>query len=358
MVGIYFMAALRRLGIQQRKIKEKADKIREDFKRHMEYENLDNIELAEIERMKSIVSDRIGLEAFYNCYKEYLEGSNDQDKVRDYAGRIINYKILLQNRIVRDKYRRSYILYLLSEFRINIEEVGEFAIDSLGSDSVYTRNNALRVVQNSGNIELLLKAIELISSEEYYFNTRVLVDCIDNFNEEDELLDEALLKNIDRFNPRFQRLVIEHFSNNLNDSEDVRLKVLDVFSSSKDKSTLIMATRYFGRVIDERAKAYILENLTSPDWELRAMSAKILVKYKSQDTKAKLLESLKDPNYFVRYNSAFSYIDIEEEVKIYDELDNMTDVFAREITMYAMYARSMIDYKDYKDMEGEVRLQW
>lgn len=353
-VGIYFMLALRKRRVSLEKINKQTEIIKEILNNHMGYSDIKLIPEYEIEEIRKIVSNKIGLEAFINCYQDYLEDNGDLVKVRDYAALVVSYKTLLNNKIVREKYKKSYILYLLSEFRINREEVMEFALESLDSDSIYIRNNALRVIRNTGNVPIVMKAIESISSQNHYYNYRVLVDFIDNFTGEQELLNQALVEKFPIFNNRFKRLIIEHFSNKLNDNENIRLLVLDVLSSSNDKNTLIMATRYFGRVIDERAKEYILQNLESPDWELRAISAKIISHYNSQSSRFKVMEGLKDKNYYVRYNSAFSYIDMEEEENILKYLDNITDPFAKDITLYAMYNRNIIDYKEYAEMAEKV----
>lgn len=353
-VGIYFILALRKRRVLLEKINKQTETIKEILNNHMGYSDIKLIPEYEIEEIRKIVSNKIGLEAFINCFQDYLEDNGDLVKVRDYAALVVSYKTLLNNKIVREKYKKSYILYLLSEFRINTEEVMEFALESLDSDSIYIRNNSLRVIRNTGNVPIVMKAIESISSQNHYYNYRVLVDFIDNFTGEQELLNQALVEKFPIFNNRFKRLIIEHFSNKLNDNENIRLLVLDVLSSSNDKNTLIMATRYFGRVIDERAEEYILQNLESPDWELRAISAKIISHYNSQSSRFKILEGLKDKNYYVRYNSAFSYIDMEEEENILKYLDNITDPFAKDITLYAMYNRNIIDYKEYAEMAEKV----
>ncbi len=353
-VGIYFILALRKRRVLLEKINKQTETIKEILNNHMGYSDIKLIPEYEIEEIRKIVSNKIGLEAFINCFQDYLEDNGDLVKVRDYAALVVSYKTLLNNKIVREKYKKSYILYLLSEFRINTEEVMEFALESLDSDSIYIRNNSLRVIRNTGNVPIVMKAIESISSQNHYYNYRVLVDFIDNFTGEQELLNQALVEKFPIFNNRFKRLIIEHFSNKLNDNENIRLLVLDVLSSSNDKNTLIMATRYFGRVIDERAEEYILQNLESPDWELRAISAKIISHYNSQSSRFKIMEGLKDKNYYVRYNSAFSYIDMEEEENILKYLDNITDPFAKDITLYAMYNRNIIDYKEYAEMAEKV----
>lgn len=361
-VGVYFMLELRKRRVSFEKIDKETLIIKEILNKHMGYSNIKLIPEDEIEEVRKIVSNKIGLEAFINSYQEYLESDGDIDKARDYAALVVSYNTLINNRIVREKYKKSYILYLLSEFRINTDEVTDFALESLDSDSIYVRNNALRVIRNAGDVPLVLKTTETINTNKYYYNYRVLVDFLDNFNGELESLDIALLENFQIFSNRWKRLIIEHFSNKLNDNENVRQLIIEVLSKSNDKNIVIMATRYFGRIVDERAKKYILQNLESPDWEIRAISAKVISKYASQSSIDKVLEGLKDKNYYVRYNSAFSYIQMEEDENILKGLNNITDPFAKEITLYAMYASNIIDYKNYKEMteeiEEELSLQW
>lgn len=248
----------------KKKINEKTSLINKIMKEHMEYENIEAIPDGEIKDMRKIVGHKIGLEAFYLAYEGYLN-KGENDKLRAYAGEIVDYKVLLNNKIVRYKYRKSYILYLISQFQINTKEVGDFAIESLENESMYVRNNALRVIRNTGNVDLFLKTIKIITEKNYYYNYRVLADFIDNFNGDMEKLDKALLENIDNFNSRFKRLTIEHFANEKNSQEDVKLMVLDLLRGSQDKEVLIVATRYFGRIIDKRSKTYIIENLKSKD---------------------------------------------------------------------------------------------
>lgn len=361
-IGIYLILALRRRTLSFEKIKQKIFIIKDIFNNHMEYSNVELIPKSEIEELKRLVSNKNGLEAFIKCYHDYVEDMGDKMKAQEYASIIISYKTLLSNKIVREKYKISYILYLISEFGISTDEVSHFALESLNSDSMYVRNNSLRIIRNTGNIELVLKAILIIISQNHYYNYRVLVDFLDNFSGEKEDLNKALFENFSKFNSRFKRLVLEHFSNGLNADENIKEMVLEVLSNPSDKNILITATRYFGRIIDLRAKKIILQNLDNPQWEIRAISAKVISKYNNPDSISKVVEGLKDNNYYVRYNSAFSYIQMEEEENILNELNNMTDVFSKDITLYAMYANNIIDYEAYTIMtekvEEELNKQW
>lgn len=326
------------------------EEIKGIMERHLRYDDLNDIPEEEIKYLQKVTSKKIGLQGFLICYKNYLNENESQEQLREYANKILSYKTLLNNRIVRNKYRKSYILYLLAEFGINTEEVKEFAKNSLSKNSVHVRNNALRLIQNSGDVNLALEALDIVDKSEYYFNDKILLDFLDSFTGDRELLNHKLLNNMDKFSNRLKKIVIEYFSSNCIDDEEIKLKVLYHLINSKDKELLISSTRYFGRIFDDMALIYIIKNLNSPEWELRAVSAKVLSKYKREDVKQALFESIRDENYFVRFNCAFSYVDMENEEVLKDLVNKIEDNNEREMLLYAMQSRNIIGYEEYKAM--------
>lgn len=75
---------------------------------------------------------------------------------------------------------------------------------------------------------------------------------------------------------------------------------------SKDTETVLKCTRYFGLVMDERAKETIAANLNHTSWSIRAVSALSIEPYVNSSAIQDLKISLSDNNYFVRKNSAFT----------------------------------------------------
>lgn len=199
-VSFYFINSLIVNRFLKRKIAKEVLKIKEVMKRHLQEDK--NISNDEIEKLRKLALNKVGLQAFYICYKDYINENGYDEKIRDYAGKVISYKTLLKNRIVRERYRRSYILYMLSEFQINTDEIEEFALNSLNQNSIYVRNNALRVIQNTGNTSIILRAIEKINTSRYYFNYKILVDFIDSFKGDMKILNKSLLSALDSYNLR------------------------------------------------------------------------------------------------------------------------------------------------------------
>lgn len=350
LIGIYFLTLLRYHKVQNKKVAEVVDEIKDMMENHLSYDDLGKIPKEELEYLQRITSNKIGLQGFLICYKNHIDKKGFNEKSREYANKIVDYKKLLNNRIVRNKYRQSYILYLLAEFGMNTEEVEEFALGSLKKNSIYVRNNALRVIQNASNVFLVLEALDLIDNSDHYFNDKILIDFLDGFMGDKVLLNEHLINKMDSYSNRLKRIIIEYFSNNCVDYEEVKLKVLYYLSTSEDKELLIASIKYFGKVFDDMALIYIVDKLNAEDWELRAVSAKVLGQYKNEDIKQELFEALRDENYFVRYNSVFSYIGMEDEKVLKDSIDKIKDRFARHMLIYAMQSRGIISFQEYSNI--------
>ncbi|MDL2236522.1 hypothetical protein LJC56_01655 [Christensenellaceae bacterium OttesenSCG-928-K19] len=304
----------------------------------------------DIRQLKKQVMTKAGLQAFNTCYSEYVLAHGYTEKARDFAGMVIDYRVLQKNKVVRDKYRTSYILYLLAEYRIYTPEVEEFALRSLNDKSLYVRGNALRVIKNTGDIPLMAYAFETINKSEHYYNDKVLIDFLDSFAGDLDSLDDELIKLFDSMQEELRVLLITHFTNRRNNNPVILDKMLECMED-EDMEVVIAATKYFGWMYDKRAHDLILQNLGNEQWEIRAQSARVAQRgYGSPQMIDRLECLLGDGNWFVRMNSAYSFINmVEDEARINAVLEG-GDRYAREITMYVMFDRGKMDYDRYTQM--------
>jgi uncharacterized protein (UPF0297 family) len=311
----------------------------------------------DIEQIKKISSTKLGLRAFYLAYKDYINNNGYDFVIKEYINRIISYEKIRKNSIVRDKYKKSYILYLLSEFRIDSEKTRQISLQSLQDDSIYIRNNSLKLIQNIGDVELALQAINIINNTEKYFNEKILLDFLDNFKGDIDILDKKLLDILGNYNIKLKTKIIEHYSNRKNDSLEIRDSMLNYISTSDNKDVIISSTRYFKRVIDNRVANILNKNLKNEHWEVRAISAKVISKYPNKKAIDILKQTIGDNNYFVRYNSAFSLISMEEKDQIMEELLNHHDRFAKYILAYVMFVNNIIDFESYNNYKEKFAVQ-
>lgn len=335
-------------GTEKKRIEKVMEKLKTKVAEHLKLEDLNEIPEKDISYIKKLVLTKTGLLVFNRIYSDYINTYGYDERIKSYAALIVDYNILLKNRIVRDKYRKSYILHLLAGYRINSPKVIEFALDSLESNSHYVRNNALRVIGNSGNVESFLEAYNIISFSDKYFNNKMILDLIDSFKGDKQSLNHALDNEFDSFSVEIQKVIIEHFTNVKYSGAMKRL--LDVLKNSSQVELKIAATKYFSSVASSESYPLILGNADSGEWELRAVTVKVLEKYNKPETIDKLIERISDQNWFVRYNAALSLISLDTDNETIKKIFECNDRYAREITLYAMFTKSLIDFEEYKKL--------
>ena len=207
----YFAVSIIYRNIYRHKLDKRLDRINPLFIEHMKRYNPGEPAASEIGEMKSLISDMTGLEAFNIAFHKYTQTYGYNDKLFEYTGRIIKYKTLLK--IVRGKYRISYILYLISEYRIFDPDSIYLAVKSLTDKSYYTRINALLAVKNTGDTGLAIHALKITGRSALYFNSRIIVDFLDTFAGNKTEFRSALINQFDVLNYFVQRQIITHFNN-------------------------------------------------------------------------------------------------------------------------------------------------
>lgn len=326
--------------------------IRPIVEKHLKITNELDIPISEISELRTKVRTKPGLQAFNKIYFEKLEKNKLDEQLRQYVRSIIDYHTLYKNRIVRDKYRKSYILYLLAEYYMDTDEVIKFALSNLDNSSQYVRNNALRVLRNTGNVEAFIAAYQKISNGELYFNNKVIVDFIDSFQGDMPKLNSTLASSIDEFSPQIQKVIIDHFANRK--ISDFSCEILRIIKQSKDKEIVISGIKYFGMIRYQEAYNFIVEQFEGDKYEIRAICARAIALYNCEKTIKLLEENITDSNWFVRYNCAFTLIHLEEG-NVFSPNSRIgkiirgNDRFAKEMIIYTLYSTHLINKDNYKD---------
>jgi HEAT repeat protein len=314
-----------------------------------ENQQLSDIPQTFIDSLKKLSLNRLGLEAFTSFYIEEAERVNYSDEICDFAARVIDYDTLVKANIVRNQYRSSYILFLLSRYRVKNDESKALALKSLDDKSMYVRNNALFVIKNTGDTEAVISALKIIGEEKRYFNNKMIIDFFDTFRGDYTELNLLLVQNFDKFSLFIKRLIPAHFMNQRDDSEPVRSLILSCLSDS-DKELIIAATKYFGWVNDKRATELIMKNISHSEWEIRALSARISQRgYTVPGIIDALRVGLSDRNWYVRQNCAFAYVAaVNGERKSIQPIIEGSDRYAREVILYVMFTKGILEYDLYQ----------
>jgi hypothetical protein len=336
--------------LHEKRLRKRREKIEKVFYTAKEnHQHLFNIPQTYIDSLKKLSLNRLGLEAFTLFYIDEAERDNYSDEICDFAARVIDYNRLLKANIVRNQYRSSYILFLLSRYRVKNEESKKLAMKSLDDKSMYVRNNALFVIKNTGDTEAVISALNIIGEEKRYFNNKMIIDFFDTFRGDYSELDLMLVKNFDSFSPFIKRLIPTHFMNQRDDSEEVRSLLLN-YLSDPDKELVIAVTKYFGWVTDKRATDLIVKNIAHTEWEIRALSARISQRgYTVPEMIDALKAGLSDRNWYVRQNCAFAYVAaVNGERRSIQPIIEGDDRYAREVILYVMFTKGILGYELYQ----------
>ena len=352
-VNIYFINEIIRKRNFNKKLEKNLLEIDPIIKRHLSYKDINKIDKKEINNLMTMVLSRKGLESFNIWCSDYIKKNGFTQEFKNYIDLIIDYKVLLGNRIVRERYKNSYILYLLSLYKIDTKEAFEYAFSLLDDKSLYARNNALRVIQNSKDETDIMKALNTINETEHYFNNKIIIDFITEFSGDKSAFHTLLIKNFEGFDTDMKKIFIEYFTNIGEEDSKVSGHMFNILKNSEILELVIAATKYFGEVINTEAKKLILKNLDSEFWELRAVSGKVIEYYKDEVIVERLEAKLTDSNWYVRYNSALSLINITNG-KERDRMLKISDGFAREIYIYALFTKGIIDINEYQKLSKNI----
>lgn len=346
LVILYIVFSKVKQGMDHRRVSELENEMQPIVDKYMQSESGSIISENEMVDLRKKVQTKTGLQAFNSIYFARVKQDGLTEKLHQLVTLIIDFQMLNNNRIVHNKYRKSYILYLCAEYYMNSEEVIEFALESLEDPSLYVRNNALRVLRNTGNVDAIIEAYRKISKGKLYFNNKVIVDFMDSFCGDMQELNKALASNMAEFCPKIQRGILDHFTNHrISEYAD---EILRFIAASSDKEIIIAGIRYFGVVHKQEAYPFIIEKFKSKNYEIRAVCARAIGLYPCEETITLLNEYIKDANWFVRYNCAFTLFHLEEE-NIFNKDSSIRkvisekDTFARDIMIYALYSKGLIN---------------
>lgn len=160
-IMIYFGFAIR---LQERKdkiIHEKKLKIQAIFDTLLD-EDIKNID-QELKELQTCFKTEMGFKAFHDAYQDYSKNRNLKKDFRYLMNNIVDYRAIYENKNINETYRKSYVLFLISEFSLDTKNTRKLALDSLMDKSFYVRINALAVISSQKNPDLVISALDRIN---------------------------------------------------------------------------------------------------------------------------------------------------------------------------------------------------
>lgn len=214
-------------------------------------------------------------------------------------------------------------------------EVEDILLRALREDNTYCRENALKAIYNSGETELVIRALYVLNSENINHNKKLLTDGLLTFKGDKKELMDRLLEQFESFNIGIQVVILDFIRFCAESDGDKVLSILK--DENRSPELRFSCIRYFGKYPSDKAYPILLEmaeNKNELRWEYPAISCTALASYPGEKTVEVLKKALCVSNWYVRYNAAESlsrlglgYVDL---IDVFDGNDR----YAREILQF------------------------
>lgn len=296
---------------------------------------------------------------FYQRFINFADRIRNKDRIKEYfEAAFPNFQDLLRTKKKLHYSEKSYRLMLLGEFRQDTEEINRYILDSLEDESFDVRTNALRALSMIGNSSYFNAGLTITCSSEKYYNTRHISEMTGSFegntDELKQLMKDAFYGNPDTY--RYQVIVFLTETASCG-SVDFILDYLRNYPENKE--IVIAGLKYFCVCeVHDRAREYIADMLTVEDSEIKAVLVKLLPQYFYRDRKVIMLllgeGFLGSRDWYVRRNSAAALVAIGLEKEELKSRMPVSDSYAREALIYAMFDAGIVSYEEMSELGGEM----
>lgn len=265
------------------------------------------------------------------------------DEMPSYLDRLSPVVIALINHYKNhnDPIRYAFFLYSLRVFQKmsgkTPPEVENILLEALREPNTYCRENALKATYNSGETELVIRALEIIDSEKINHNKKLLSDGLLTFTGSEKELMDRLWEKFEKFGIDMQVVILDYIRFCAPSHGD---RVLAILKDEKRSPELrFSCIRYFGKYPNKEAYPLLLEMAENRDdlrWEYPAIACTALAGYPGEQTVETLKRALRVSNWYVRYNAAESLTRLGlGYVDLIDVIDG-NDRYAREILQFQL----------------------
>lgn len=236
---------------------------------------------------------------------------------------------------------QAYYSYLVTHFHVMklapAEPLTAYLFAQLrAAKSLYNIENALRAVYSSGEVALVLEALQILDGAEGVFiHEKLLIDGLLTFEDSDALI-AALWERFPRYGTQMRELLLDYIRFA---SDAWKEQMLALLAPDEELEAKIAALRYFGRYPDERVRTLLYElsrDGNSAQWELCAVCMTVLASYPGEETIALLKQGLRSRNWYVRYNAALSLRALNVSAEHVQDVISGDDRYAREMLQYRL----------------------
>lgn len=229
--------------------------------------------------------------------------------------------------------------YLIQKYGVirnkHIVPVNAMLMGLINHPNLYCRENALKALYTTGDVSLIMEALQILDNSNLYHSPKLLTDGLLSFAGSHENLCACIWDNFDEYSLNMKITLLNYMRFQSGSHCEKMLALLK--NEEENEEIRFACIRYFGKYPDTDAYPLLLdfaEHEKERSWQYAAIAATSLASYPGEKTVAVLKQKLSSRNWYVRLNASkslehlgLSYIDL---LDIFEGGDR----YAREILNY------------------------
>lgn len=241
----------------------------------------------------------------------------------------------------RNRIEAAYYPYIIKKYRLiayrRFPSIEGALLDMCNEQSIYCRENALQALYTTGNVDCIMKAVEIIDRSDLFFHGKLLCDGLLNFAGSKNKLADSLVKAFPGYSDGMKVTVLDYLRLSNDAFGEFALSVLQ--NESEGDEVRYASIRYLGKCSFEKAYEPLLRlarDGSELNWEYAAIASTALALYPGERTVQILKENLYSRNWYIRHNSALSLNRLKITYsQLFDVIDG-NDRYAAEIIRYCL----------------------
>ena len=270
--------------------------------------------LKRLTKVRELTAFDKALEILYNEFP---------DEIQAYLHKMEFEFVTLANRYSRkDELQMAYFPYVIARYRLfygeDLPQINRILVDLLEKPSIYCRENALKIVDDSG----------------FYHNRKLLTDGLMTFTGDKNELNELLWSRLPSYSTNMQQAILDYIRFS---SGAFQERMLGLLREDHDCEIHYCAIRYLGRYPYQPAYEQLMHYAEHEDemhWEYTSIACFALASYPGERTIAVLKKNLSSRNWYVRLNASQSLENLNLEYADFIDIFEGNDRYAGEMIRY------------------------
>ncbi len=294
-----------------------------------------------LELIKSKTKNTNGLLA----YSRALERVNFKDSVKRkyYEQCATAYQMIVAEYARKDNMDKAFAAYFISKhtpyFGDEYHQIYDLLLSYLENSSVYCRENVLKALYASGNVQALYNMLCRMEEQKIFHHRKLIADGLITFKGNKKALAEILWSHMDMFDENMQIAIINFITATQDDYGEEFMKALQ--KKHQNIEVTLSLIRYYRRHYYEPILPMLYDFMNKDiNNSISIVVASVLIKYPTEKTREVLKNSIHHTNWYVRRNSAKSLVEMNISEEDVNSIIESGDVYAMDILRYVMEGSS------------------